>query len=73
MELMTSWEKKGFEKGIEEGIGKGFERGIEKGIEKGLIKVAKQMLAEGYTIKEICKLTGITEEDIIKMKEELEK
>ncbi len=34
MELMTSWEKKGF----------------ERGIEKWLIKVTKQMLAGGYTI-----------------------
>ena len=64
MELMTSWEKKGFEKGIEEG----FEKGIERGIEK----VAKQMLAEGYTIKEICKLTGLTDREIERLNNELE-
>lgn len=51
MELMTSWEKKGYEKGIEQ--------------------VAKQMIAKGLQDKDICELTGLTEKDLAKLKQEI--
>ncbi|MFV8829563.1 transposase [Alkalihalobacterium sp. APHAB7] len=65
MELMTSWEKKGFDKGVE----KGFNKGIEKGIEK----VAKQMLLKGFTTKDIQDLTSLSVEEIEKLKMQLDK
>ena len=59
MELMTSWEKEGYEKGI------------EKGIKKGVILTAKKMLDRGVQIKDIQEFTGLSEEQILKLKEQL--
>ena len=60
-ELMTSWEKKGFEKGIE--------KGFEKGIQNGLENVVKQMLVNGFSISDICKATGLTDAEIQEIKQ----
>ncbi|RXI96195.1 hypothetical protein DS745_20855 [Anaerobacillus alkaliphilus] len=67
MELMTSWEKKGFDQGIEKGI----EKGMEKGIEKGLENVTKRMLLEGAPISDILKFTGLTEDQIDRIKQQM--
>ena len=52
-ELMTSWEKKGF----------------EKGIQNGLENVVKQMLVNGFSISDICKATGLTDAEIQEIKQ----
>ncbi|MEA3445552.1 MAG: Rpn family recombination-promoting nuclease/putative transposase [Bacteroidota bacterium] len=58
---------------IKNSIDTAFEKGIEKGIEKGerkkAIISAKTGLKEGYPIKMISKMTGLTEEEINKLKE----
>ena len=45
-----------------------YEKGIKQGIEKGAQKrnqdIAKKMLEEGSDIDYICKITGLTEEEI---------
>lgn len=43
----------------------GIKEGIEKGIEKGKLEMAKTMLAEGFDVQTIVKITGLTEEIIL--------
>jgi len=57
----------GFEQGIEQGI----ERGIERGIEKKNEEMVNKMLNKKYSLQEISDITGLTEEEIIKIKEQL--
>ena len=42
--------------------------GIEKGIEKGMEKVARQMLSDGEEIAKIMRYTGLSRENIEKLK-----
>ena len=56
--------KNGLRHAREEGI----KEGIEQGIEQGVKRVAKKMLATSMPIKEIIKITGLTEEQILKLK-----
>ena len=60
--------ERGIEKGIEKGMERGMERGIEKGIEKGMERVAKQMFSDGEDINKIIKYTGLSREDIERLK-----
>ena len=64
---------KGKEEGIEEGIEQGIEQGIIKGIQEGFQQVFKvnKMLKEGKTAEEISKETGVPEDEILKIKNEL--
>ena len=76
--FMNSYIQKGYDQGIERGIEKGIERGIEKGIEQGIeqgikqnnIEIAKKMLQENTDINFISKITGLSYEEIGKIKEE---
>ena len=52
------------EKGIEEGI----EKGIEKGRYEGILQTAKNLLKMGLSISEIMKATGLSEEEVGKLK-----
>jgi predicted transposase/invertase (TIGR01784 family) len=52
----------------DEGIEIGIEKGIEKGMEKGKIETAKLMLSEDEPIEKIIKFTGLTKEQIEKLK-----
>ena len=49
---------------------KGMERGIEQGENKKQIEIAKKMLNKNMKIEDICEITGLTEEEIIKLKNE---
>ena len=55
--------------GIEEGIEQGIIRGIEEGLQQGF--TVNKMLKKGKAIDEISKETGMSEEQIIKIKDEL--
>jgi len=57
-------QKEGFDKGFDEGI----EKGIEKGIEQGKISAAKNMLKLDIEIEKIIKVTGLTSEEILRLK-----
>ena len=50
----------------------GEKKGIEKGMEKGVGKVAKAMFMEGDPISKIAKVTGFSEEEIIKIKSDMD-
>ena len=68
--------EKGMELGIEKGMKKGMEKGMEKGLEKGMEKgmnqkaldIARNMLADGVDINLIMKYSGLTQEQIEKLK-----
>ncbi|WP_037408556.1 MULTISPECIES: Rpn family recombination-promoting nuclease/putative transposase [unclassified Serratia] len=52
---------------------KGFKKGIEQGIEKGehgaAVKIARSMLADGFDLAKIMKLTGLSEDDLAKIRQ----
>jgi hypothetical protein len=52
--------KKGKEIGIKEGLQKGLQEGLEKGEFKAKIETAKKMKKKGYSIKDICEITGLS-------------
>ncbi len=64
--------EEGLEKGREEGMEKGFKKGIEKGreegMEKGMEKIALNMLKENLNISLISTMTGLSKNDILKLK-----
>ena len=43
-------------------------KGIEKGIEKGKIEAARNMIEEGFSIGQIVRITGLSEEIILNLK-----
>lgn len=54
-------------KGREEGLEQGREEGLEQGIEQGIKKVAEKMKQRGISTQEIVEITGLNEEEIIKL------
>lgn len=68
-ELLAKWsdyiaENKGYEEGIEEGRA----AGIEEGSLQKAIEIAKKMLSKGNNIEDIIDLTGLSIEEIEKLK-----
>ncbi|MED4955090.1 Rpn family recombination-promoting nuclease/putative transposase [Paenibacillus macerans] len=76
MKLMPAWSRLGYEEGLKEGMEEGIEKGIEQGIEqgiavgmeKGIEKTALNMLREGMEISLVAKVTGLSEEQVVKLK-----
>ena len=50
-----------------ESIEKGMEKGIERG-HKDLLETAKRMLLEGFGVEKVARLTGLSDEEIRKLK-----
>ena len=46
----------------------GMEKGMEKGMRNGKLDDAKKMVAEGFSIDVIVRITGLSEEDILNIK-----
>ncbi|MGZ7440178.1 Rpn family recombination-promoting nuclease/putative transposase [Paenibacillus sp. TH7-28] len=67
MKLMPVWSRLGYEEGLEEGLEKGIEQGIAVGVEKGIEKTALNMLREGMEISLVAKVTGLSEEQVVKL------
>ena len=63
--------EQGIERGIERGIEKGIERGIEQGIERGIEITAENMLMINRPLDEIEKVTGISQERLLEIKQKL--
>ena len=70
-EGLIEGEAKGMEKGIEKGIEQGIEQGIEKGIEQGIEKIAINMLMDNEPLDKICKFTGLSQDEVVKLKNKL--
>ena len=65
--IKTAEKKKyaeGMAKGIAEGMAKGMAKGMAEGERKKALDIAKVMLANGMTPKDICDMTGLTEVDL---------
>ena len=64
--------QEGKQEGLAEGMEKGMELGMEKGMEKGMnqkaLDIARNMLADGVDINLIMKYSGLTQEQIEKLK-----
>ena len=65
----------GLEKGLAEGRAEGLEKGRAEGLEKGRAElekerkeIARNLLTMNMDIKQIAKATGLTEEEILKLK-----
>ena len=58
-----------YDKGLDDGIEKGIQKGKEKGAREKQIEIAKSMLKENMYIEIIIKITGLTKEEIEKLKE----
>lgn len=63
--------EQGIERGIERGIEKGIERGIEQGIERGIEITAENMLMINRPLDEIEKVTGISQERLLEIRQKL--
>lgn len=48
------------------------EEGIEEGIKQGIEQVAKKMIKLNMTVEDIMNVTGLKEEEILQIKNELE-
>jgi predicted transposase/invertase (TIGR01784 family) len=62
------WYEDGLIDGMEKGLEKGMEKGLEKGMEKGLEQTARKALAEGLSIEIVQKITGLSSEEIDKLR-----
>lgn len=51
--------KQGIKQGVEQGIKQGVEQGIKQGVEQGKIDTALRMLQKGYTVNDVCDITGL--------------
>ena len=59
---------KGHEKGYSKGHEKGYNEGHEQGIKQNNIDVAKKMLEEKLPLETISKITGLSTEEVLKLK-----
>ena len=57
-----------YAKGVDDGIEKGFEDGKEKGAKEEKLQIAKNMLKKGMNVSDIIEVTGLTKEEIEKLK-----
>ena len=72
--MMLSRERKeGIKEGIEKGIKKGRKEGKLEGLKEGQISMAKAMKKDGADIKLISKYTGLSIEEIRKLRPDGEK
>ena len=63
--------KEGLKEGLKEGRAEGLKEGLEEGLEKGrketTYSIARQMKSEGLPAVTIAKITGLTEDEIIRL------
>ena len=70
--ILHEWEKEKLDELVEyEKRKNALEEGLEQGIEQNKLEVVKNMLDENLNIKLISKVTGLSEKEIIKIKEAL--
>ncbi|MGU7900031.1 Rpn family recombination-promoting nuclease/putative transposase [Streptococcus suis] len=72
-ELETSFilgRRRGQEEGMAQGLQKGIQKGRAEGMLDGQLKVARQMLVEGFADEMIARLTGLSQEDLDGLKGE---
>ena len=55
---------------LKQGLEQGLEQGIQRGIQQGTLRVASKMLAEGMSISEVARLTGLSADELAQVKTE---
>ena len=60
--------QEGLAEGMELGLKKGMKKGMEKGMNKKALEIARSMMADGVDINLIMKYSGLTQEQIDKLK-----
>ena len=60
-----------YAEGLIEGEAKGIEKGIEQGIEQGIEKIAINMLIDNEPLDKISKFTGLSQDEVVKLKNKL--
>ena len=63
--------EEGREEGLKEGHKKGHAEGREEGAKQKSFDIAQRMLEKGIDIETISELTGLTAEEVSRLKEEL--
>ena len=58
------------EEGLAEGREKGREEGLAEGEAKKSLEIAKKMLEMGLSVEQITEATGLSEEEVLKLKSE---
>jgi predicted transposase/invertase (TIGR01784 family) len=61
---ITELVKPHYEKGLQEGL----QKGLQEGKLEAKIETAKKMKKKGYSIKDICEITGVSKRDLKKYK-----
>ena len=64
-------QKEGLEQGKKEGLEQGLEQGKKEGLEQGQKNIAKNLLNEKVDFNIICKTTGLTEQEVLKLQKTL--
>ncbi|UKS26562.1 Rpn family recombination-promoting nuclease/putative transposase [Paenibacillus sp. HWE-109] len=59
------------EEGRQEGMQKGMQKGIEEGMHKSRIEIAKNLLGIGIDVAKVIEATGLTKDEVQRLKEEL--
>ena len=64
--------EEGIEQGMKKGLEQGREKGREEGMEKGMALVASNMLKNKMNMDLVAQMTGLSEEEILKLKKKSE-
>ncbi len=65
---IRSGEALGLAKGLEKGLAEGLEKGLAEGEHKQALESARKMLAKGYNKADVSDITGLSIEEIEKLK-----
>ncbi len=68
--VFTHARQEGLEEGLKEGIKEGIEKGMEIGLDKARHRNTQNMLAKGFQINEICDILEVSEEFVLKIRNE---
>jgi predicted transposase/invertase (TIGR01784 family) len=69
---MTGKYTEGIAVGEARGIEKGIKKGIKKGMEKGIERIAINMLKDNEPLDKISRFTGLSQDEIAKIKNRVE-
>ncbi len=67
-EGLKQGQEQGLQEGIQEGRQQGLQQGIKQGADKEKLEIAKKLIVRDMNIKDICDITGLSEDEIMKIK-----
>ncbi|WP_100486845.1 hypothetical protein [Sporolactobacillus pectinivorans] len=70
-DAVLKWPNSFYDRGVKQGIEKGIEQGIKQGVDQGKVEASKEfarkLLNKQMSIAEISELTGLAEDEIVKL------